>query len=77
MIDWKQEPTKIEEDNQAAIYHSKATHMMRNLCHLELCTNKLDQRERQKRQQLRHRDQACPSINIYKANVADSRSVMK
>jgi hypothetical protein len=36
---WKQEPTRIEEDNQAAIYHSKATHMTRNLRHLELCTN--------------------------------------
>ena len=36
---WEQEPTRIEEDNQAAIYHSKATHMTRNLRHLELCTN--------------------------------------
>jgi hypothetical protein len=39
MMGWKQEPIKIEEDNQAAIYHSKATHMTRNLRHLELCTN--------------------------------------
>jgi formylmethanofuran dehydrogenase subunit E-like metal-binding protein len=36
---WEQQPTRIEEDNQAAIYHSKATHMTRNLRHLELCTN--------------------------------------
>jgi hypothetical protein len=36
---WEQEPTRIEEDNQAAIYHSKATHMTRNLRHLDLCTN--------------------------------------
>ena len=38
MMGWKQEPIKIEEYNQAAIYHSNATHMTRNLCHLELCT---------------------------------------
>jgi hypothetical protein len=36
---WEREPTKIEEDNQAAIYHSKTTHMTRNRRHLELCTN--------------------------------------
>jgi hypothetical protein len=39
MMGWKQDLTKIEEDNQAAIYHSKATHMTRNLRHLELGTN--------------------------------------
>ena len=36
-IEWKQEPTKIEEDNQACVYHSKTTHMTRNLRHLDLC----------------------------------------
>ena len=39
MMGWKQEPTKIEEDNQACVYHSKSTHMTRNLRHLDLCTN--------------------------------------
>ena len=39
MVGWEQEPTKIEEDNQAANYLSKATHMTRNLRHLELCIN--------------------------------------
>jgi hypothetical protein len=39
MMGWTQEPTKIEDDNQAAIYHSKTTHMTRNLRHLEHCTN--------------------------------------
>jgi formylmethanofuran dehydrogenase subunit E-like metal-binding protein len=39
MMGWKQEATKIEEDNQASIYHSKTTHMTCNLRNLELCTN--------------------------------------
>ena len=39
MMGWEQEPTRIEEDNQAAYYHSKATHMTQNLHHLELCIN--------------------------------------
>jgi hypothetical protein len=38
-IGWKQAPTRIEEDNQAAVFHSKATHMTRNLRHLDLCQN--------------------------------------
>ena len=36
MIGWKQEPTVIEEDNQACVYYSKTTHMTRNLRHLSL-----------------------------------------
>ena len=43
-IGWEQEPTKIEEDNQAAIYHSKATLMTRNLRHLEHCTNRIKEK---------------------------------
>ena len=45
---WEQEPTKIEEDNQAAIYHSKTTHMTRNLRHLELCTNWIKEKVKEK-----------------------------
>jgi hypothetical protein len=45
---WEQEPTKIEEDNQAAIYHSKTTHMTRNLRHLELCTNWIKEKVKDK-----------------------------
>jgi hypothetical protein len=63
----KQEPTEIEEDNQAAIYHSKTTHMTRNLRHLELCTNWI--KEKQK-------GGTCILVNIYSTNVADSRSVV-
>ena len=33
---WKQEPTIIEEDNQACVYASEAKHMTRNLRHLDL-----------------------------------------
>ena len=36
MIEWKQGPTIIEEDNQACVYYSKTTHMTRNLRHLSL-----------------------------------------
>lgn len=36
MIGWKQDPTIIEEDNQAYVYYSKTTHMTRNLRHLSL-----------------------------------------
>ena len=36
MIGWKQDPTIIEEDNQACVYYSKTTHMTRNLRHLSL-----------------------------------------
>ena len=36
MIGWKQDPTVIEEDNQACVYYSKTTHMTRNLRHLSL-----------------------------------------
>ena len=36
MIGWKQDPTVIEEDNQACLYYSKTTHMTRNLSHLSL-----------------------------------------
>ena len=36
MIGWKQQPTIIEEDNQACVYYSKTTHMTRNLRHLSL-----------------------------------------
>jgi hypothetical protein len=35
-IGWKQDPTVIEEDNQACVYYSKTTHMTRNLRHLSL-----------------------------------------
>ena len=35
-IGWKQEPTIIEEDNQACVYASEAKHMTRNLRHLDL-----------------------------------------
>jgi hypothetical protein len=45
---WEQEPTKIEEGNQAAIYHSKATHMTSNLRHLELCTNWIKEKAKDK-----------------------------
>ena len=45
---WEQEATRIEEDNQAAIYHSKATHMTRNLRHLELCTNWIKEKVKEK-----------------------------
>jgi hypothetical protein len=44
MMQWKQEPTKLEEDNQAAIYHSKTTHITRNLRHLEHCTNSIKEK---------------------------------
>jgi hypothetical protein len=46
MMGWKQESTRREEDNQAAIYHSKTTHMTRNLRHLELCTNWIKEKAR-------------------------------
>ena len=36
MIGWKQDPTVMEEDNQACMYYSKTTHMTRNLRHLSL-----------------------------------------
>ena len=36
MMGWTQNQTRIEEDNQACVYHSKATHMTRNLRHLDL-----------------------------------------
>jgi hypothetical protein len=36
---WVQGPTPIEEDNQACVYHSKTTHMTRNLRHLDLTEN--------------------------------------
>ena len=36
MIGWKQDPTIIEEDNQACVYYSKTTYMTRNLRHLSL-----------------------------------------
>ena len=45
---WEQEPTKIEEDNQAAIYHFKTYHMTRNLRHLELCTNWIKEKVKDK-----------------------------
>ena len=35
-IGWKQQPTIIQEDNQAYVYASEAKHMTRNLRHLEL-----------------------------------------
>ena len=38
-IGWKRVPTRIEEDNQAALFHSKSSHMTRNLRHLDLCEN--------------------------------------
>ena len=33
---WKQEPTIIEEDNQACVYASEAKHITRNLRHFDL-----------------------------------------
>ena len=33
---WVQQPTVIQEDNQACVYASEAKHMTRNLRHLEL-----------------------------------------
>ena len=36
MIGWRQDPTIIEEDNQACVYYLKSTHMTRNLRHLLL-----------------------------------------
>lgn len=33
---WTQEPTKIEEDNQAAVFYSKNPQMTRNLRHLDI-----------------------------------------
>ena len=33
---WAQQPTIIQEDNQACVYASEAKHMTRNLRHLEL-----------------------------------------
>ena len=33
---WKQEPTIIEEDNQACVFASEAKHMTRNQRHLDL-----------------------------------------
>jgi hypothetical protein len=33
---WKQDPTRIEEDNAACVFASKSTHMTRNLRHLDL-----------------------------------------
>ena len=39
MMGWIQDPTSIEEDNQACIYHSKAAHMTRNLRHFDLTEN--------------------------------------
>ena len=33
---WIQQPTIIQEDNQACVYASEAKHMTRNLRHLEL-----------------------------------------
>ena len=38
-IGWTQAPTRIEEDNQAAVFHSKSSHMTRNRRHLDLCQN--------------------------------------
>ena len=35
-IGWTQEPTKIEEDNQACVYASESKHITRNLRHLDL-----------------------------------------
>ena len=35
-IGWAQNQTRIEEDNQACVYHSKSTHMTHNLRHLDL-----------------------------------------
>ena len=35
-IGWAQNQTRIEEDNHACVYHSKSTHMTRNLRHLDL-----------------------------------------
>ena len=35
-IGWKQEPTIIEEDNQACVYAFEAKHMTRSLRHLDL-----------------------------------------
>ena len=35
-IGWIQEPTKIEEVNQACVYASESKHMTRNLRHLDL-----------------------------------------
>ena len=35
-IGWTQEPTVIEEDDQACVYASEAKHMTRNLRHLDL-----------------------------------------
>ena len=39
MMGWTQLPTPIEEDNQACVYHAKATHMTWNLRHLDLTEN--------------------------------------
>jgi hypothetical protein len=39
IMGWKQEPTKIEEDNSACVAASNVTHMTRNLRHLELSEN--------------------------------------
>ena len=39
MMGWTQLPTPIEEDNQACVFHAKATHMTRNLRHLDLTEN--------------------------------------
>ena len=36
---WTQQPTIIQEDNQACVYASEAKHMTRNLRHLELVDN--------------------------------------
>ena len=33
---WAQQPTIIQEDNQACVYASEAKHMTRNLRHFEL-----------------------------------------
>ena len=35
-IGWKQDPTVIEEDNQACVYAAAAQHMTKNLRHLDL-----------------------------------------
>ena len=44
-IGWTQEPTKIEEDNQACLYASESKHMTRNLRHLDLAGTAMVQGE--------------------------------
>jgi hypothetical protein len=59
MMGWKHVPTKIGEDNQAAIYHFKTTHVTRNLRILELCTNWIKEKAK---------DGTCILVKVASAN---------